>query len=425
MKSGVVSRGYSEMLNLGQIRNPQSAIRNTIKGSFTYFFFGLSFFLLFIFFPVSFTSAEGDITLSLNTEEQHSDNFYRSEEDELSVYTTIIKPGFTARTWTDRSSVFFDYSPTFNYYSGESDGVDASDDDFIGHDLSFLAETTFFERLKLSLTDRFKDTMEPGAYDVFLQSEADRERYSTNRVSPFLTYDFAEKFKAILGYQHQAYNYEDFENSHENRGYFTLRYHFDNRNSLELEEQYWARRYRTNPDYDSSQTRLIFRRELSDFLKCEIGAGYHDRKFESGATGVEDYDDFIYHLALTGESDISKLFLGYRKNLNDFSKGYWYFEAQRVTLNVEHTFLDKLTCTLGGYFQTNDYETTTIPGSTELREDEIWDGFVGIRYWIRDWLSAGVSYEYTDRDSNGQGWSYTENRVYGNIRFEYSTVRRK
>ena len=103
------------MSNLGQIGNPQSAIRNTIRGSYKYFLFGLSFSLLILIFSVSLVAAEGDITLLLVTEEQHSDNFYRSEKDETSVYTTIIKPGITARTWTDRSSVLLAYSPTFNY----------------------------------------------------------------------------------------------------------------------------------------------------------------------------------------------------------------------------------------------------------------------------------------------------------------------
>ncbi len=412
------------MSHVGQIRNPQSAIRNTIRGSFRYFFFGLSFFLLFLVLPVSFAAAEGDITVLLDTEEQHSDNFYRGEKEETSVYTTIIKPGITGRTWTDRSSVLLAYSPTFNYYSGDSENVDASDDNFVGHELDFMAETTFFERLKLSLTESLRKTREPGAYDIFLEGEADREKYTVNQVAPFLTYDFAEKFTAILGYRNQVYNYQRSVDSREHRGYFTIRYHFNDRNSLEVEEQYWAMQYDQQPDYESSQTQLIFRRELSDFLGCEIGGGYHDRKFESDATGVEDYDDFIYRLALTGESDLSRFFLGYRKNLNDFSKGSWYFEANRVTLNVEHTFLEKLACSFGGYYQKNEYEEI-IPDTPEVREDEIWDGFLGIRYRIRDWLSAGVSYEYTDRDSNIDGWSYSENRVYGNIRFEYSTARRK
>jgi hypothetical protein len=384
----------------------------------------LSLFLLFLIFPVYPAAAEKDITLSLGIEQQQSSNFYRSEEDEISVYSTIIKPGIIARTWTDRSSLFFAYSPVFNYYSDDSNRLDASDDNFVGHDLSLMGETTFFERLKLSLTERFYDTREPGAYDVFLESEADRERYKSNQVSPFLTYDFAEKFTAVLGYQYQAYNFEDSDNSQGHRGYVTLRYHFDDRNSLEVEEQYWTRRYPTNPDYKSSQIKLIFRRELSDFLKCEIGGGFHDRRFESGAAGVEDYDGFIYRLGLTGESDVSKLFLGYSKNLNDFSKGNWYFEAQRITLNLERTFLEKLTCILAAYYQENDYEVI-IPGTTERREDDIWDALVGIRYRIRDWLSAGVSYQYTDRDSNITGWSYSENRVYGNITLEYGTVRRQ
>ncbi|MBW2020611.1 MAG: outer membrane beta-barrel protein [Deltaproteobacteria bacterium] len=398
------------------------------RDSFKYFCLGLPLLLLFLFFPVSFTAAESDITLSLDAQERFSDNFYRSETEKIKVYTTIIKPGITTRAWTDRSSVLFAYSPTFNYYSDDSDMVDVSKDDFVGHELAFMAETTLFERLKLNLTDRFQETREPGAYDVLRESAADRERYRINQVSPFMTYDFAEKFTVILGYQYEVYNYEDSENSYEHRGYFTLRYHLDDRNSLEVEEQYWGRRYPTNPDYDSSQTKLIFRRELSDFLKCEIGGGYHNRTFESGRAGVQDFDGFVYRLALTGESDVSRLFLSYRRNLNDFSKGTAYFDAHRVTVNVEHTFLEKLMCSLGGYYQKNDYETTTgttAAGTTELREDEIWDGSVGIKYRMADWLSAGIYYAYSDRDSNITGQSYLEKKVYGNITFEYSSARRK
>ncbi|NVM57253.1 MAG: outer membrane beta-barrel protein, partial [Desulfobacterales bacterium] len=173
---------------------------------------------------------------------------------------------------------------------------------------------------------------------------------------------------------------------------------------------------------------LIFRRELTDFLKCEIGGGYHNRKFESGKTGVQDFDGFVYRLALTGESDISRLLLSYRRNLNDVSTATTYFDAHRVTVNAQHTFLEKLVCSLGGYYQKNDYETTTgttAAGTTELREDEVRDGSAGIRYRIVDWLSAGVYYEYVDRDSNIKGESYSENEVYGNITFEYSTARMK
>jgi len=391
---------------------------NKLRNSAHSFCFGLPFLVLSLIFPVSFAVAESDITLSLDAQEHYSDNFYRGETNEIEVYTTIIKPGITARAWTDRSSLLFAYSPTFNYYNDDSDTVDVSEDDFVGHELAFTAETTLFERLKLSLTDVLQKTREPGTYDELSQSARDREKYTINQLKPSLTYDFGEKLTAILAYQYEVYNYETSDNSYEHRGYFTLRYHLDDRNSLEVEEQYWTRKYPTNPDYDSSQVKLIFRRELSDFLKCEIGGGYHDREFESGAAGVRDFDGFVYRVALTGESDISRLFLGYRKNLNDVSKGTTYFEAHRATLDAEHALFEKLRCSLGGYYQENDYEATN-------REDEIWNGSVGIRYGILDWLSAGISYEYTDRDSNIAGEDYTESRVWGNLKFEYSTAARK
>lgn len=424
------------MLNSGHIQDPayfqgvsrKSKIQNAIIGIFLWLF-QISF--------VPFAFAENDITLSLGAGEEYSDNFYRSETDEIAVFTTIIRPCINARAWTDQSSVFFAYSPIFNFYSGhyytkdkDSRKVDTSDDNYIGHNLNFTGETTFFERLKLTLEERYRKTREPGAYDEYLKGASDREMYSINQVKPFLTYDFAEKFRAILGYQNEVYNYEVSEDSHEDRGYFTLRYHLDDRTSIEVEEQYWWRRYPHTPDYNSSQTMLIFRRELSDYLGCEIGAGYLDRRFRSvepqSQYYVEDWNGFVYRLALTGESDVSRLFLSFRRNLNDFSKGTTYFDAHRLTVHAEHTFLEKMRCKLGGYYQENDYFTTlTYKGSSELRKDKIWDAYFGIKYWIADWVSAGLSYEYTDRDSNSDGESYTENRVFGNIEFEYSTAKRQ
>ncbi|NVM21433.1 MAG: outer membrane beta-barrel protein [Desulfobacterales bacterium] len=387
-------------------------------GYFKYFYCGLVFLPLFLIWPVTFAAAEGDITLSLDAQERFSDNFYRRETDKTRVYATIIKPGITAGARTDWNSILFAYSPTFNLYIDDSDSIDASKDDFVGHELTLVAKTTSFDRFQLSLTERFQETREPGSYDSLLKSEAEREKYAINRVSPFLTCDFAGKFTAIVAYRYEVYDYEDSEDSNEHRGYFTLRYHLDDRNSLELEEQYWQRRYPANPDYDSSQTKLIFKRELSDFLKCEIGGGYHNRKFESGKAGVKDFDGFVYRLALIGQSDLSRLFFSLRKNLNDFSKGTAYFDAQRVTLDAEHTFPDKLTCTLGSYYQENDYEAAP-------RKDVIRDGSVGIKYRMVDWLSAGLYYEYIDRDSNIKGESYSENKVYVAIKFEYSSAERQ
>jgi len=132
-------------------------------------------------------------------------------------------------------------------------------------------------------------------------------------------------------------------------------------------------------------------------------------------------------VALTGESDASRVFVSYRRNLNDVSLGTSYFDAHRLTLDLEHTIFDRVRGMLGGYYQDNDYDTwagTTSAGNLDLREDEIWSGHLGLRYWFADWLSAGLHYEYTDRDSNLVGESYRENRIFGSIRFEYSTAQR-
>jgi hypothetical protein len=414
-----------KMSNPASVQDAGSAPRSS-TGTWKCLFWIIPFLLLGTC-PVAFGAIETDIVLSLDAEEQYSDNYYRRGEKEIEVYTTLISPRIAAKAWTGRSSFVLSYGPSFHYYHDDSSRVDASDDDFVGHDLDLSAQTTLFERLGLTFTERFRRTREPGAYDALQQAEATREKYKVNQFGPFFTYDFAEKFTAILGYRNEFYDYDDSDDSDEHRGYFTIRYHLDDRNSLEVEDQYWKRLYDHNPDYTSNQIKLIFRRELSDFLRCEIGGGYHDRDFERGAQNVEDFSSFIYRAALTGESDASRVFLSYLRNLNDVSLGASYFDAHRLTLQLEHTIGERIRGRVGGYYQDNDYDTwagVTSDGTLKLREDEIWSGHLGFRYWFADWFSAGLHYEYTDRDSNIVGESYTENRIFGNIRFEYSRAER-
>ncbi len=407
------------------------SVTHLLRGALRICVCGTLFFLVLIC-SVPFAWAEGELIFQLHVGEEYSDNFYRSETDEVTVYTTLIKPKITARAWTDWGSILAWYSPTFTYYSDDSDTVDASDDNYTGHEfgvegaLARLAELT--DRLHMNVFYRARESREPGAYDVLAEGEATREKYRVHQTGGYLTYDYGERWTATLGYQYEFYNYEDSDNSYEHRWSLALLYHFDERNSLGAEQQYWFRRYPHECDYDASQSMLIYRRQLSDWLNFEAGGGYQNREFESGCDeDVNDFDGFVYRLALQGQSDISSVFLSYLRSWNDVSKGSEYFEAQRVTLELERTLRERWRCIAGGYYQNNDYETGTFftPGTGERREDDIWNAHCGIRYWMTDWLSAGVRYDYTDRDSNEIGESYTENRIYGSIIFEYSTTPRR
>jgi hypothetical protein len=78
-----------------------------------------------------------------------------------------------------------------------------------------------------------------------------------------------------------------------------------------------------------------------------------------------------------------------------------YYLVDHYGLDYTHYFNDKMSGSAFGYYQRNSYPTwTAVGGHTKKRYDD----FIGIgallRYDIKKWASAMVSYEYKHRESN-------------------------
>ena len=87
-----------------------------------------------------------------------------------------------------------------------------------------------------------------------------------------------------------------------------------------------------------------------------------------------------------------------------------YFVLNDVGLGYVYQYNDKLSLHLGGSFQRNQYPTeTTENGLTAKRYDDFYVGACGLRYDIRQWLSAAVSYQFTKRQSKFDTFDYIDN----------------
>ena len=158
---------------------------------------------------------------------------------------------------------------------------------------------------------------------------------------------------------------------------------------------------------------MVFRHEFNTWLKGEVGAGFHWRDFDEDR--LEDWKEAIFHGALTGESDKTKLEIGFERNLNDFALSDQYYTSYRIDAFVRHQFTEVFWGEAGGYYQFSEYEQST-------REDNIFNIYAGVGVTLlSDILRIGLRYSYTSRDSNEAGLDYDEHQVFLAITATYDT----
>jgi hypothetical protein len=357
-------------------------------------------------------------------------NFYKAEALDREVWTYLLQPGVDVGVETAKTLVSANL--TLNDYTyDDQDPIarrqqPADKEDYTGHTLILKARYRPSDRLLLGLEDSNYKTRDPAQSDVFSNS-IDREKYTINRLTPQIFYDFGPKFSLGGKYRYTEYDVATGEDSAEHRGMFDLVYNLTPKTSLDLEYQHWNRDYSVaTSDYTSDQINLILRKQFT-YLSLEAGGGYHDRSFDDET--VEGIDVFTYRIAVIGQNPPapepmprSHITCALEQNLNDQGIGEKYFTARRFSLTAWRVFQEKIVATIGLSYQISDYETTTgltPAGTIESREDETsaLSGSLGYRY--TDWLTFAITGGYEDRDSNLAGLSYDNIYFMAKLDFTY------
>jgi hypothetical protein len=359
--------------------------------------------------------AEIHLEPTMMVEEEHTDNFFRTETDKTSMFITRVAPGINFQALTERSRVDLTYVFSYYWYNSPSAKFDAASYNYAGQDLNLFASTQLYSRLKLGLLESYLLTREPAYLDTFTQIVTN-SKYWRNRISPSLAYDISEKGEASLAFRNELLNYltkirpPGEEDSYENRGILTLTYNFNTKHHLDLETQVWNRNYsgNINSEYNAYQSMLIFRREFSSTFDGQIGAGYQFREFFQSSYG--NVGLFAFLVRLNGTTENSKISLAVERNFNDFTNYDDYFSAYLLRVAGEHLFLGKIRTYLGGFYQFGSYIDSP-------RRDGIWNlvGGVGYLFWDKR-LELSVEYNYTNRNSNQVGAGYAENQIYFRLR---------
>jgi len=352
------------------------------------------------------------------------ENFYKAEALDREVYTYLFQPGIDLGVETAKSHLTLDY--TLNDYNYDDKdpipaGEQAADEeDYVGHTARLEARYRPLDRVLLGLDESYYKTRDPAYTDPFRQEPRDRDKYSINRLTPSIFYDFGLKFTAGLRYRNTQTDYDiaTNEDSTENRGMFDLVYNFTRLTSLDLEYQRWKRDYDlTTSDYTSDQIKLILRKQFK-YFSFEVGGGSHNRYFDDPS--LKDIDVFTYRIAFIGQNPPapepwrSHITFDAEQNFNVSGTGDTYFKATRFSLDAGHLFEEKILVGIEGYYQISDYETflgLTPAGTTELREDKTYDISGSLGYLFTDWLTFSITAGYEERDSNLAGYDY-DNRYY-------------
>jgi len=374
---------------------------------------------MFICYLSSPVSAKVVIEPFVSASWQMDSNYFKAETNEREVYTYTIQPGIRLGLESDKSLLNFNYSFDAHYYEDKGGAVltgqpSADEGDFFGHTAVLQARYKLFRRLTLALDDSFYNTRDPGQSDA-LSNATTRDKYSTNRLSPGLFYDFGSKFSTGLQYRNIITDYSPAgnEDSLEHAGIFDLIYNFNRTLSLDLQYEHAQMNYDlTTSDYESNQVKLILKKEFR-LLGLEIGGGYHNRTFDNQT--ISDIERFVYHINIDAKESLlfaRHVKIYYDANFNDQGLGDAYYLAHRVTLSITHDFTKKLHGNLGGYYQLSDYETSD-------RDDNTYNVSGGISVDVLRWLRFAVSAGYEKRDSNQTGLDYDNTFFMVNLRTAY------
>ena len=386
-------------------------------------------FLLVFLLGTTSSHARGRAVIKsdITTGWQRESNFYKSESNTRTIDTYHVKPGVKLGYTTDKSLASLDYWFKILQYDDQDDTpageVKADDFNYTEHRAKFTTQTQPTDRLLLGIDNLYWKTRD-SANSQANSNVVDRYKYTMNRLTPRLAYNFGEKFGIDLSYSNQVLDYLDDdpgegEDANENRGRFILIYNFNQRTSFDLNCQYWNMDYdKTTSDYNSSQVMVNVNRQFNYFTFA-AGMGYHTRDFDQTTT-TGDIEKMVWKLSLTGQNPPdaegiprSSIYLALGSNLNDIGSGGSYYTSTRLDAAMSRLFAEKINCTIRGWYQNSEYE-----GSD--RTDDRWTISGAVDYLINHLFTIGFEGGMERRDSNEVGRDFDNHYLMLNAKFAYN-----
>jgi hypothetical protein len=171
----------------------------------------------------------------------------------------------------------------------------------------------------------------------------------------------------------------------------------------------------SNRDSDGWDASVGLDIDVSGKVKGDVSVGYVNRSYDAvGAadTGSLKVDSNILWNPTEITSVTGGVFASVQETTVANSSGYL---SRGGSVGVDHELMTNVLLNTELSYQNDAFEGSGI----DQIDDDILGASFGVNYlWNRN-FNLGVSYGYTDRDSNTANGSYTDNRILTNVSFTY------
>ncbi|MFH1640905.1 MAG: outer membrane beta-barrel protein [Candidatus Omnitrophota bacterium] len=360
-----------------------------------------------------------EINPFVSLEQKYDDNIFlepKGQEDSDWITTTILGLGLKMPLVPGREE---DFILKLKYDADFIKFWDYTKQDRFDHNLSAIADLKFANDFTLKIEDKFQKTADPPNNEL-----TTLEKRYRNDSKVTLGY-LREKIGFDFGYENirDKYNNLNSLDKYEHVLTATGYYQLLPKTSIFCEYNFGRTIYDnndTNSDSEYHQYRLGIKGQIAPKLTGLFKAGYKKTDYKDSSkedfTGFTTFVNVIYNLK---ERTTLNVYSERGSEESTYSTNS-YFEYNKIGLKVDHELMQRLFLVSGGYYQLNKYPEETTEGSlTAKREDKLWDGSIGLRYEVKEWVNIEANYEYKQRDSKFSTYDYKDNRYTVKINFMF------
>lgn len=357
----------------------------------------------------------GDITLhsALSYGIAFDPNIYLASQDETYDMVNTITTSVGLDIPIQKHKLMVDYEAIENYYTRFSVN-DHMDQRVRG--LIVLNLTDY----RITINDTYRNyTTLPGSLNT------SRIKTDTNDVRAGITRE-GDRFAFNAGYTNSVLHF--YSNDHifgpvtyRDLNYvshisdISIGYRFLPKTSLILENDYGIADHKSStvPDYYFEQLLIGLKGDLHKNLTTNFQAGYRYQFYkDSPIMFDETVKTFVCRGGLKYSVTPENVFdLNLERTIdNSTYKDMTYYTANFVGLSFTHAFTPKISGTVYGTYQRNDYPTEATEGiKTATRHDNAYSGGLSLRYDIQKWLSTEFGYEFKKARTNFRTFDYEDN----------------
>ena len=369
--------------------------------------FGIAFFIMGLFISAdAFALRTGDLEVHpyLWLTEAYTDNVLNSNTDVQSDFLTVITPGIRLILPMVQKRYHLDLQAQadfalYNKFTSQNS-------------TSYMAMGKFDGQLpsgiKLNIYEMFRRGFDaPG---VNLNPEI--EYYYENALSGSLGYDLSKRFSARVDYTNHFLSYDNdqfnYRNESDNTVAAYLFYRIMPKTSLFVEYQYVKFNYDSSAQ-DNNSENYVYGGVTWDITAKSTGrvqAGYQTKKYDNSSLGK--YNEFAFDVSIDHNFDPknSLKLLASRRTHETNMQGTLFYITTGFLAQYYHRITGKITARGDvGYGQDKYYGG--IP-----RTDNTWQAAVWLFYQMKKWLRFELGYNYTNRNSTIDEFSYKNNTFY-------------